>query len=560
MPKLLKKDSIRLIEASIEALALAQIGICTFRRDDLKVESVRYAAEIGLIGCAVELAMNSILIQAFGKQVIFKEENNEARYKTASEILHDFRTLLKQSSAVTSFLVNGISNYENHIEEILNLSNRFQIIISSRAHGLHNGLGLTYEITASFFQEVSKFLKLIGESTNFKPYLQKVPELIGIKIDRNILIDDLYNKVNQTNDFNEQKTLLSSLFLILPEIPKNLPEWTKKFQSFNIAPKKNDVVYLINALEQANPVCLKKVNEGANTINVTVVSSDTPNVIPISPQYLRTEFTQYKDQFYSDIATANGRLSSRNLDLPPIISVYNAFSIDLYDSKILDVGTSFTAHQSWAFIISAWNISKNNTNAPFWFMIRKTGDLGQLKALIKKASRYGSDTLKSNIEIVVKGIESIEKNETIDVSSQFYKKLIDDSQKFNDHLEKFQKMYIKTKNHELSGEYVDLLNNLFEEEIHIGAFIMKIISDDSILSDKKKYWVSQLSQVMPVKDDITVLNDILNDKEYSNSHTNIRKLLRVYDFYLYGPKIPPVSNRVDGFASSPRRPDMSLLK
>ncbi|MDD2797052.1 MAG: hypothetical protein PHV20_00510 [Bacteroidales bacterium] len=540
MPKLLKKDSIRLIEASIEALALAQIGICTFRRDDLKVESVRYAAEIGLIGSSIELAMNSVLIQAFGKQVIFKEENEEAKYKTASEILHDFRNLLRQSSAVTAFLVNGITDYEKHITEILDLSNRFQIIITSRAHGLHNGLGLSYEITASFFQEVSKFLKLIGESINFKPYLQKVPELIGIKIDRNVLIDDLYNRVNNTNDLNEQKTLLTSLFLILPEIPRDLPEWTKKFQSFNIAPKKNDVVYLINALEQANPVCLKKVNDGANTLNVRVVSSDTPNAIPISPQFLRTEFTQYKEQFYADIATANGLLTSKQLDLPTIKSVYNAFSIDFYDLKILDRGTLFTAHQSWSFIVSAWNIPKNNTNAPFWFMIRKTQDLGQLNALLKKASKLGNESLKNNIDIITKGIESIEKTESVDISSPLYKLLIDNTQKFNKHLEKFQESYKKNKNHELTGEYVDLLNEVFEEEIHVGFFLNKIIHDDSISPEKKKYWVSQLTQVMPMQDDIVVLNEILNNKEYSNSHTNIRKLLRAFDFYLYGPKITPI--------------------
>lgn len=94
MPRLLKNDTVRLIEASIESLGLAQVGICAFRRDVLKMEQVRYSPEIGLIGTSIELAMSSILIQALGKKSIYRDYKN-AKYKTASEILSDFRTLLK---------------------------------------------------------------------------------------------------------------------------------------------------------------------------------------------------------------------------------------------------------------------------------------------------------------------------------------------------------------------------------------------------------------------------------------------------------------------------------
>lgn len=115
MPKLLKNDSVRLIEASIEALGLAQMGICNFRKDILKNENVRYSPEIGLIGVSIELAMNSVLIQAYGRKIIFNGE----RYKTASEILSDFRKLLQQSSASSLFLVNGVNDGYNHINSTL---------------------------------------------------------------------------------------------------------------------------------------------------------------------------------------------------------------------------------------------------------------------------------------------------------------------------------------------------------------------------------------------------------------------------------------------------------
>src|SRR5690606_3198185 len=109
-------------------LGLAQIGICVFRRDTLKMEHVRYSPEIGLIGSAVELAMSAILVQALGKKSIFRDFKN-AKYKTASQILADFRSLLKQSSSNVLFLTLGVSNETEHINKILELTNRFQLII-----------------------------------------------------------------------------------------------------------------------------------------------------------------------------------------------------------------------------------------------------------------------------------------------------------------------------------------------------------------------------------------------------------------------------------------------
>lgn len=395
MPRLLKNDTVRLLEASIESLGLAQFGICTFRRDQLKIEQVRFSPEVGLIGSAIELAMSSILIQAQGKNAIYRDFKN-AKYKTASEILSDFRSVLKQSSSNILFLTNGISNPVGHINEILELTNRFQLIITSRANGLHNGYGLKYELVASLFQSVTRFLRLLSKSSNLKPYLTSIPELVGIQIDKNILIDDLSSKLKMSKNISEQKAILSSLFLILPEVPKNLPEWLSKFESLKIAPKKTDVVYLIDALEKANPVILKKVNEGGNPVNVTIVGKDVPDAIPIAAQFLKSEYTQFKDQFYADIANANGRIKSNQLDLPPKSSIYKAFAFGFEDLQILAPGEEFTAHQTWPFIVEAINVAKNNTPAPYWFLIRKTKDNGQLKSILKKASKLGNSSLKKN--------------------------------------------------------------------------------------------------------------------------------------------------------------------
>lgn len=536
MPRLLKNDTVRLIEASIETLGLAQFGICTFRRDQLKIEQVRYSAEVGLIGCSIELVMSSVLIQSLGKKSIYRDYES-GKYKTASEILADFRALLRQSSSNTLFLINGVPNPQEHINKLLDLTNRFQLIITSRANGLHNGYGLKYEIVASLFQSVSDFFQLISQSNNIKPYLFKIPELVGIKIDKNILIDDIYNQLKDSKNTLEQKSLISSLFLILPEIPKKMPEWIEKFENIKIAPKKNDIVYLIDALEKANPVALNKVTDTSNHLNVKIVGRDIKGAIPITAHFLKSEFTQIRDQFYADIATANGRLNNKQLDLPPKSSIYNAFAFNVEDLQILEFGKKFTAHQTWPFIVAAIDVPKNNTPAPYWFLIRLTEDLGQLKSCLKKAAKYGNSSLKKNITIVLGGIEAIEQDQYIDTQSVFIQQIISETGIFNNNLEKLEILYRKNGLNGLSQDYENDFNDFFSEDISVIELLTKIKQDDNLDNTCKKYWVAKLTSLLPEKEDLPILANILDDSEFQNSHTNIRKVFRAKDFADYGPKV-----------------------
>lgn len=539
MPRLLKNDTVRLLEASIESLGLAQFGICAFRRDQLKIEQVRYSPEVGLIGSSIEMAMSSIIIQAQGKKAIYRDFKN-AKYKTGSEILSDFRSVLKQSSSNILFLINGISKPEDHIKEILELTNRFHLIISSRANGLHNGYGLTYELVASLFQSVTKFFKLLSKSSNLKPYLTSIPELVGIQVDKSILIDDLSSKLKNSKNLQEQEAILSSLFLILPEIPKNLPEWISKFESLKVAPKKTDIVYLIDALEKANPVTLKKVNDGGASLNVTIVGKDIEGAIPISAQFLKSEYTHIKDQFYADIATANGRLKKGQLDLPPKSIIYNSFAFGCEDLQILQHGEEFTAHQTWPFIVEAINVAKNNTPAPYWFFIRKTNDYGQLKACLRKASKLGNSSLKKNITIILGGIEAIESDNFIESTSVFVQKIIEETDQLNNELERLEAVYKKNGLNGLSEEYEEDMSNLFEENIIISELMEKIIDDSQIAIETKRYWISKLTKIMPEKSDLPILANTLEDSRFSNCHTNIRKIFRALDFAAHGPKIKSV--------------------
>lgn len=537
MPRLLKNDTVRLIEGSIEALGLAQIGICTFRRDELKIPDVRFSPEIGLIGSSIEMAMSAILVQSLGKKAIFRDGD---KYKTASEILQDFRKLLRQSSTNISFLTNGVQNSEKHIHDILGLTNRFSIIITGRAGGLHSGFGLSYEVTASLFQEVTLFLSKISLSNNFKPYMPRIPQLVGIHIDKKIIIDDLSNKLRKASKKEEQRQLISSLFLILPEIPKELPDWLEKFDRVKVAPKKSDIVYLINALEKANPVVLKKIKSGSDTINVRIADKDDETAIPISPQYLRTEFTKFKEQVYSDIGNSNGRLGEKQLDLPPTTSILKLFHSDLHDSGILDEGSLFTAHQVWPFVIKALNVSSTGTTSPFWFMVRMTNEVGQLKALLSKAAKFGNSTLKKNVKSIIPGIDAIENDLAFDIKGTPFESIVQEIETYSKSLEKFQKIYEKQPKHNLPQEYQELINDTFDDEIPISRLITRINQDENLGLEAKRYWLGKLTLVMPQADDIKVLAAILEMSDYSNCQTNIRKGLRALDFNVNGPKVASV--------------------
>ena len=53
MPQYLRTSSVRLIEASQEALHLALIGLGLPARQELRVGAAQFAASVGLIGVAV---------------------------------------------------------------------------------------------------------------------------------------------------------------------------------------------------------------------------------------------------------------------------------------------------------------------------------------------------------------------------------------------------------------------------------------------------------------------------------------------------------------------------
>lgn len=532
MPRLLKKDAIRLAEASIESLALAQLGVSSFHRLNHKVNIVRYAPETGLIGSSIELIMSSVLVQAFDKRAVLKDDT---RYKTATEILHDFRKLLRNRPANITFLTQGVRDKEEHLNKILNLTSRFQVVITSRASAFHNGVGLNFDVLSVLFQEVSEFISLIAYSNNYKPYIQDVPKLIVLKKEKQLLIDEIFEKVKEDNDIESQKTNIASLFILLPEVPRNLPEWLEDFSSFNIAPKRNDIVNLINALEQANPVQLNRARRGLDALPVRI-DNNNPSAIPIQPQFLRGQFQQFRDQFFGDAATANGRLENNYLDLPPTISVCRCFAVGLKDLSVVNDDTPLlTAHDAWPTIASALKVPGNGITFPIWNIVRKTSDLGQLSALLRRAAEMGNDPFRRNIDMALRGIDAIRNDQTLPADQRFYESSLSFYSSAKRKFEGFT-LQSATRNYNLQDSYADKIEQFESGEISLSELGYIIYNDEDLDIQCKKYWVNKIAEATTELDSMPFLFEVYENRDFSNCKTHIKKTFRAIDLVTFGPR------------------------
>ena len=117
------------------------------------------------------------------------------------------------------------------------------------------------------------------------------------------------------------------------------------------------------------------------------------------------------DQWRADVANANGRLNQGLLHIPPIEFVKEIFVLRLDKIDVLNPKGQLSAHEVWPFVISS--LSVQGTPGPYWFLVRSTPDLGQLRALIEKAAELGSGYLKRNTQEVLNGIEAIRRGKPV---------------------------------------------------------------------------------------------------------------------------------------------------
>lgn len=532
MPSLLRKDSIRLLEGSREALYLAVVGLGVPRLHVLREEAARYSPEIGLLGAAAELAMSACLVETYGRDTLLLGSN---QFKSASEILEDFRYLLKHPVPRANFTVQGLAESAQHREMLHEQTRRFKVLLRARAGGLHAGLGPSRDVMLQMAQYVFEFLNALSKSSRIRPYLEPLPLPPQPVKDQATLLDDLAHQVREASTTSEQAAGLRSIFLVLPEVPQEEPDWLSALDRVSIAPREVDIVYLLQLLGQARPALLLRGSGEGAALRVRYSPSD-PRALPIAPQFLRREFNQMAEQFYADVGTANGRLKQGVLDVPPIDVLQDLFVVGIDKAAIRSDGDQLIAQQVWPFVVAS--LSSNGVPGPYWFLVRETRNVGQLPAILDQAASLGSTRLKNRLSEAKMGIEAIRRNASIPPGSALAKEMA-------------AAMELAGNRREGLGECLDRSRGTVRQaDEALEKSVLAIMSGEDpvgpvlegvadgaygLSSEARKYWARSLAEAATEETDLPGLLSALRTEDITPAHTAVRKALRLIDFSFFGP-------------------------
>ncbi len=536
MPMYLKRDTIRLLESSVEAISLAVTSLGLPQRHEFREEVAQNSIAIGLTGVAAELAMSSIIVQAKGENAL---RQTSGFYKTGGIIVDDFKDLINSKIPKLLFLTQNVEKPLEHINAILLASSKFKMLTKSRAGGLHAGIGPSRDVCVACINEVLSFLRLLGKSSRIKPYTETVPQTIVIQKSYELIVEDLINKVNSATSTEDKVSALASIFLVIPELPENEPDWLAAFDRVMVSPKDSDIAFLLDTLKQSKYASLVKVSPSNNSIPVSV-QKGVPGALPMEPQYLKKSFSNIRDRCYADRGTANGRLDQGLFDPPPIESVYEIFSLGLHTLQIVDKPEDkLLAVDSWPLIASS--LSYQGTLGPYWYFVRNTSDWGQLDAYMLKASKVagkkfekGYKEFKSRFEVLKAGKSIGSKDKVISALLEYHDKA---SEKRAQLLELAIKY--KGKDKELCEQaYLDL-SRVVEEKMNVGQFLINVVNNIYVFANEnsKKYWTRTFCEAASEIEDCTGLLAVLKDSSLELAYTPSRKALRVIDFIYYGPTI-----------------------
>jgi len=441
--------------------------------------------------------------------------------------------MVAKGTVASSFLTDGISDGQGHRKNLLKSATGFRRLIAARAGGLHAGRGLLHETTVVQANSVADFLELLGESRRLHPYLERIPRCLWYSKDRTLLIEDLRNRLSQPSA-DDKVQLLSSLYLVLPDVPEEEPEWLAALERVAVAPQNRDVEYLLDTLERALPASLRRTTDATGTVPVRIATGD-PAALPIAPQFLRRQFNQIPELWHSDIATANGRLSQKVLDLPPAEAVQDVFALGLERAAVLNSGEHLSAHQAWPHIVSSFN--KPGTVGPYWFLVRRCEDLGQLTSLLNQAIKIRKKLAESLAECL-HGIDVLSSGETIGDDDKYFIQVISETKHIQSDLSWLIEVERKNRGtlRALPEELQDVLKAVAEGGEPVGKLLSGIL-DSKPCANCLVYWPRVLAENSSVEDDVPSLIALLRTADASAGHTAARKALRRIDFALHGPPV-----------------------
>lgn len=538
MPNYLRRCSVRLFESCTESLELAFVSLGMPSRGDVREPSSRYAAAIGLVGVAAEQAMSAILVHVYGERFLVL---SGSRFKSASDILTDIRTLLKAPPPRAAFLTSGISSGAQHLQELLRMTSQFPMLMTERAAGLHAGRGQSRDVAFIAAVRLRDFLVKLAESQRIRPYLDRLPNPPETAKEPSVLVDELAAKLEVAEDQAERSALIRSLFLVLPDLGEAPPEWIDAFERVSVVPTDDDISLLLTVLEKSDPVRLQRASAKGRGLHV-VVRPDDPSAAPVAPYMLRRSLSEIADQWHADAALANGRLEAGSLDLPPADFVYDLFTLGPTRIREHLGNGPVTAQEVWPFVAAATIIRGKSTAAPYWFLVRMTEDLGQLTSLLKKAFKLANGkSVESRKAEVLEGISALMKGKSLPRESSLVTEVRTALKQVDLRREGLATAASRSKGtvRAIADEGDVLLQRIASGSNAVGDVFEAILSHVSA-TEGRSYWARTLAEAASDTEDRHSLAAILASDEFQGASTAAKKALRLIDAIDNGPQMGPV--------------------
>jgi hypothetical protein len=316
MPRLLKSETARRLRAGQRSLSTAFSLLSTPKSVSHEPDKSDGAIELGLVGIGAELAISACLYEILGPGAIIRKDTGF--YITAGEALAKFRSTLSSGIPRLSLLTQGMASAVGHLKALDHACAGFKVLFTSRAAAVHAGQGASHDVVFCVGKDVAHFFELLANSPKWKPYLKDAPAVPALPKERTIIAQELAAAV-KGKDKSAVGAALANIFLVLPDLSEDAPEWLSALERVHVNAKPNDISVLLKSLESATVGDLMKVGKGASGI-ATKIEQDNPNAVPIYIAGMK-KFENASDSWNAYVGTANAEIDQGVLSLPPIAAV-----------------------------------------------------------------------------------------------------------------------------------------------------------------------------------------------------------------------------------------------
>lgn len=527
MPRLLKRGTIQRLEGGLGALRLALFGLAIPHCEAEGTSPSDQAPEIGLIGTSAELALSACVFEVLGQAVLVKPDG---RFLVAREVLDTFRKMLRSGVPRLSMLTRGIEDAIAHLEALAEATASFPVLFSSRATGLHVGSGVSRDVALAAATDVHRFLETLRKGNRWAPYLRTVPLVPPVSRERVLIAEELARALRAKGGGREAGRQLQSIFLVLPGLIEDTPEWLDAFDRVQVAPRKKDLTVLLKSLQGAGTGDLLRVGRGARGIAARI-ENENPDAIPVSLTRFRRKTTDIGERFFIDINEANTYLDKGILHTPPIQSLYEYFAVGVEGLGLPGelVSGGLTGHDAWPFIATA--LGYQGTPGPVFFVASRTkrSEEGQLLARLRTASGLRSYLLKRlphyepMIRTVISGPLGTASALQEEIAAEFQLRL----ERREELAERVEKRFDKLSTPEEPGRA--FLTQLEEEE-DLSGLLLRLVQEPNYLGRASIPTLRDLLDAVTEREELGVLLELLRSDLAQSVGTNARRAIRALDF------------------------------